>query len=173
MMILVLSQTGQVEFRPPPAVHDPYLAAPTVCPHIPYRSSAQEPLTEFSGPVRQLGEDFFEQMVGVVQPDSSYSTHGYTARDYGILSSEPFMGRQSADLRFEGNRGFGEEPDMDAGDEEQPVPLAHVAPTSGSDGWPHNDKGKGLTGSFMLIMSKILGSRNKRPDKARDVPAPT
>ncbi|KAI5647977.1 hypothetical protein M9H77_33982 [Catharanthus roseus] len=38
--------------QPLPAVYDPYLATPTVCPHIPYRSSAQEPLTEFSGPAR-------------------------------------------------------------------------------------------------------------------------
>ncbi|KAI5676101.1 hypothetical protein M9H77_07051 [Catharanthus roseus] len=35
--------------HPPPAVYDPYLHAPTVRPHIPYRSSAQEPLNEFSG----------------------------------------------------------------------------------------------------------------------------
>ncbi|KAI5649948.1 hypothetical protein M9H77_35953 [Catharanthus roseus] len=34
--------------QPPSAVYDPYLAAPTVRPHIPYRSSAQELLTEFS-----------------------------------------------------------------------------------------------------------------------------
>ncbi|KAI5680821.1 hypothetical protein M9H77_02048 [Catharanthus roseus] len=45
--------------QPPPTVYDPYLAAPTVRPHIPYRSSAQEPLTEFSGHARQLGAKFF------------------------------------------------------------------------------------------------------------------
>ncbi|KAI5649139.1 hypothetical protein M9H77_35144 [Catharanthus roseus] len=176
--------------QPPPAVYDPYLAAPTVRPHIPYRSSAQE----------QLGVDFFLQMVGAVQPDSSYSTHGYAAGDYGVSSSEPFMGRQSADLRFEGNWGLGEEPDRraddggdgdgydddddddddddsedseDVGDEEQPVPLAPVASASGSDGRPRHRKVKGLADSFMSVMSKISGSRNKRPDKARDVPAPT
>ncbi|KAI5661624.1 hypothetical protein M9H77_20947 [Catharanthus roseus] len=38
--------------QPPPAVYDPYLAAPTVHPYIPYRSSVQEPLTEFSGHAR-------------------------------------------------------------------------------------------------------------------------
>ncbi|KAI5657511.1 hypothetical protein M9H77_26304 [Catharanthus roseus] len=131
-------------------------------------------------------------MVGAVQPHSSYCTHGYTAGDYGVSSSKPFMGRQSADLRFEGDRGLGEEPDRvrslhiggekneraddngdgdgddndddgeDAGDEEQPVPMAHVVPASGSDGWPRHGKGKGLT-----------GSRDKRTDKALDVPAPT
>ncbi|KAI5676972.1 hypothetical protein M9H77_07922 [Catharanthus roseus] len=135
-------------------------------------------------------------MIGVVQPDSSYNTHGYIARDYGVSSFEsfePFMGRQFADLRFEGDRGLGEEPDRvrslyirgeedkraddggdgdgddddnddgaDVGDEEQPVPLAPAAPTSGSNGRPHHRKGKWLT-----------GSHNKRPDKARDVSAPT
>ncbi|KAI5649184.1 hypothetical protein M9H77_35189 [Catharanthus roseus] len=109
-------------------VYDPYLAAPTVRPHISYRFSAQEPLTKFSGPTRQLGVEFFEQIVGAVQPDSSYSTHGYTARDYGVSSSEPFVERQPTDLRFEG-----------------------------------------LTDSFMSVMSKILGTRNKSPDKARDI----
>ncbi|KAI5659391.1 hypothetical protein M9H77_28184 [Catharanthus roseus] len=87
--------------------------------HIPYRSSAQEPLTEFSGLSRQLGTEFFKQMIGAVQPDSSYSIHGYTAGDSGISSSEPFMR------------------------------------------------------SFMSVISKISMSCNKRPDKARDVPAPT
>ncbi|KAI5648771.1 hypothetical protein M9H77_34776 [Catharanthus roseus] len=66
-------------------------ASPTVRPHIPYRSSAQEPLTEFSGPARHA--------------------HGYTVGDYGVSSSKPFMGRQSADLRFDGDRSLGEEHD--------------------------------------------------------------
>ncbi|KAI5668128.1 hypothetical protein M9H77_17981 [Catharanthus roseus] len=51
-------------------VYDPYLHAHIVRPHIPYRSSAQEPLNEFSGPVRKLGIEY-----------------------YGISSSEPFIGR--------------------------------------------------------------------------------
>ncbi|KAI5656359.1 hypothetical protein M9H77_25152 [Catharanthus roseus] len=34
-------------------------------------------------------------------------------------------------------------------------------------------KGKGLTGSFMSVMSKIAGSRNKRPEVAHKVPVPT
>ncbi|KAI5654706.1 hypothetical protein M9H77_31893 [Catharanthus roseus] len=34
-------------------------------------------------------------------------------------------------------------------------------------------EGKGLTGSLMSVMSKFAGSRNKRPDVVRDVPAPT
>ncbi|KAI5671965.1 hypothetical protein M9H77_12329 [Catharanthus roseus] len=93
--------------QPPHAVYDPYLAAPTVRPHIPYRSSAQEPLTEFSVSARQLGTEFFEQMVGAVHPDSSYSTHGYIAGDYGVSSFEPFMGRHFAYLRFEGDKSLG------------------------------------------------------------------
>ncbi|KAI5648028.1 hypothetical protein M9H77_34033 [Catharanthus roseus] len=122
-------------------------------------------------------------MVGAVQPDSSYSTHGYTAGDYDVSSSKPFIGRQSSYLRFEGDRSLGEEPNKDkradnggdgdddddddddddgedAGDEEQPVPLVPVAPASGFDGRPRHKKGKGLTGSFIS-------------DKARDVLAPT
>ncbi|KAI5649783.1 hypothetical protein M9H77_35788 [Catharanthus roseus] len=131
-------------------VYDPYLVAPTVRPHMPYRSSAQEPLTKFSGP-----------------PDSLYSTHAYTARDYGVSSSELFMGRQSVDLRFEederaddGGDGNDDDDDENDGDEEQPVP---VAPASGSDGRPRHGKGRGLTGR----------PRNKKLDKACDVPAPT
>ncbi|KAI5662405.1 hypothetical protein M9H77_21728 [Catharanthus roseus] len=61
----------------------------------------------------------------------------------------------------------------DDGDEEQTVYVAPVAPASGSDRGPRHKKGKSLTGSFMSVMSKIAGSRNKRPEVARDVPAPT
>ncbi|KAI5656299.1 hypothetical protein M9H77_25092 [Catharanthus roseus] len=63
--------------------------------------------------------------------------------------------------------------DDDDGDEEQTVHVAPVAPASGSDGRPRHGKGKGLTGSFMSVMSKFAGSRNKRPEVARDVSAPT
>ncbi|KAI5647526.1 hypothetical protein M9H77_33531 [Catharanthus roseus] len=35
------------------------------------------------------------------------------------------------------------------------------------------DGDRGLTASFMSVMSKFAGSRNKRPEVARDVPAPT
>ncbi|KAI5659648.1 hypothetical protein M9H77_28441 [Catharanthus roseus] len=127
-------------------------------------------------------------MVGTAPQDSSYSTLDYTATTYGVSSSEPYIGRHSTDRDFEGDRGLGEEYDRrvdddgdgdddddqdeseDVGDEKQPVP---VAPASGSDGWPRHGKGKGLTGNFMSVMSKISGSRNKRPDVTRDVLAPT
>ncbi|KAI5678016.1 hypothetical protein M9H77_08966 [Catharanthus roseus] len=99
--------------QPPPAVYDPYLAAPTVRSHIPYRSLAQEPLTEFSGPARQgLGEE----------PDRVRSLH--------IRGEED----ERAD---DGGDGDGDDDDSeDAGDKEQPVPLAPVAPTSRSNGRP-------------------------------------
>ncbi|KAI5656432.1 hypothetical protein M9H77_25225 [Catharanthus roseus] len=48
-----------------------------------------------------------------------------------------------------------------------------MAPASGSDGHPRHGKGKGLTDSFTSVMSKISGSRNKRPNVAREVSAPT
>ncbi|KAI5650633.1 hypothetical protein M9H77_36638 [Catharanthus roseus] len=48
-----------------------------------------------------------------------------------------------------------------------------MAPASGFNRRPCHGKGKGLTGSFLSVMSKISGSRNKRPDKAHDVLAPT
>ncbi|KAI5649409.1 hypothetical protein M9H77_35414 [Catharanthus roseus] len=79
--------------------------------HIPYRFSAQEPLNEFSSPTRKLGVDFFDQIVGRVPLDSSFSTYGYIAIDYGVSSSKPFIGRNSRDMGLERDRGLGEEPD--------------------------------------------------------------
>ncbi|KAI5662349.1 hypothetical protein M9H77_21672 [Catharanthus roseus] len=98
--------------------------------------------------------------------------------DFGVSSSEPYIGRP-VDRVCEGDRGLDEEHDRvhalhiegeadegeDAGDEEQPVLVAHA---SGSDRHPCHGKGKGLTGSFMSMMSKISGSRNKRPNVARN-----
>ncbi|KAI5658440.1 hypothetical protein M9H77_27233 [Catharanthus roseus] len=42
-------------------------------------------------------------MVGVIPPNSSYSKHDYTAIDYDVSSSEPFIGRHSADMCFKGS----------------------------------------------------------------------
>ncbi|KAI5676694.1 hypothetical protein M9H77_07644 [Catharanthus roseus] len=50
--------------HPPDIVYDPYLDAPTVRPHIPYRSVAQEPPQEFSSQLSQIRVEFFYQMVG-------------------------------------------------------------------------------------------------------------
>ncbi|KAI5674384.1 hypothetical protein M9H77_14748 [Catharanthus roseus] len=61
----------------------------------------------------------------------------------------------------------------DDGDEEQTVYVTPVAPAGGSDWHPRHGKEKGLTGSFMSVMSKIARSRNKRPEVAHDVPAAT
>ncbi|KAI5682774.1 hypothetical protein M9H77_04002 [Catharanthus roseus] len=126
----------------------PTYIASTVRPHIPYRSAAQEPLKEFSGQPRQIGVEFFDQMVGTAPQDSSYSTLGYTATAYDVSFSEPYIGRHSTDRGFEGDRAYddgdGDDDDQDdgedAGDEEQPVP---VAPASGSDGRPRHGKRKG------------------------------
>ncbi|KAI5662527.1 hypothetical protein M9H77_21850 [Catharanthus roseus] len=122
--------------QPPPALYDPYIHAPSVRPHIPYRSKVQEPLNEFSGPGRNLGAEFFEQLVGEVLP-----IH-HTA--YMITHPLIMMVHDDNDNYDDGD---------DARDEEEPVPLApvaHAAAVSSSD-----------------------GSRNKRPDKARDVTTPT
>ncbi|KAI5668354.1 hypothetical protein M9H77_18207 [Catharanthus roseus] len=73
--------------------------------------------------------------------------------------------------------GDGGDDDQDEGDdgsdEEQPVPVAPVAHASRSDGCPRHGKVKGLTDSFMSVMSKIVGSRNKRPEVACEVLGPT
>ncbi|KAI5650229.1 hypothetical protein M9H77_36234 [Catharanthus roseus] len=145
------------------------------------------------------GTKFFYQMVGAAPHDSSCSTHGYSHTDFGVSSSEPYIGRPAdrvceGDRGFEGDRGLGEEHDRvqalhiegetdeggddsydddqdegeDAGDEEQPVLVVPVAHASGFDERPHHGIGKGLTGNFMSMMSKISGSRNKRPDVARE-----
>ncbi|KAI5677449.1 hypothetical protein M9H77_08399 [Catharanthus roseus] len=194
-------RSAHLPSHPPDTIYDPYLHAPTIRPCIPYRSAAQEPILEFSGHPRQIGVEFFYQMVGTAPHDSSCSIHGYSHADFGVSSSEPYIGRP-ADMVCEGDRGLGEEHDKvrslhikgetdeggdddgnggnddqeegeDAGNEEQPVPMAHVAPASGSDGRLLHGKRKGLTGSFMSIMNKISGSRNKRPDVAREVLTPT
>ncbi|KAI5654856.1 hypothetical protein M9H77_32043 [Catharanthus roseus] len=114
-------------------------------------------------------------------------------------SQPPLQLHLSYTLGFEGNRGLGEEHDRvhalhiegeadeggdyggdddqdegeDAGDEEQPMPVAPVAHANGFDGRSRHEKGKGLTGSFISMMSKISGSRNKRTNVTREVPAPT
>ncbi|KAI5676688.1 hypothetical protein M9H77_07638 [Catharanthus roseus] len=106
----VTNRTGRVEGRTITAssrgtVYDPYLNAPTVRPHIPYRSAAQEPLKEFNGQPRQIGVEFFYQMMGTAPQDSSYSTYGHIAIAYGVSSSKPYIGRHSTYRGFEGDRG--------------------------------------------------------------------
>ncbi|KAI5653186.1 hypothetical protein M9H77_30373 [Catharanthus roseus] len=152
--------------HPPNTVYDPYLHAPTIRPRIPYRSA--------------IGVEFFYQMVGTTPHDSSCSTHGYSHADFGVSSSEPYIGkpvyRGEANERGDdsGDGGDdGEDEGEDASDEEQPMPAAPVAHASGSDGRPRHENRKGLLESFMSMIKKISRSRNKRPDVACEVLAPT
>ncbi|KAI5668507.1 hypothetical protein M9H77_18360 [Catharanthus roseus] len=130
--------------------------------------------------------------------DSSCSTHGYSHAEYGVSSSDPYGNRvvgeeqervRSLHIQGEADErgdddgdgsdddGGGGDDDQDDGDddgdEEHTVFVALVVPASGSDRRPRHGKGKGLTGSFMSVMSKFVGSRNKRPEVARDVTTPT
>ncbi|KAI5672138.1 hypothetical protein M9H77_12502 [Catharanthus roseus] len=132
-------------------VYDPYLHAPIVRPHIPYRSVALEPIQEFNSQPRQIGVELFYQIVGAAPQDFLYGTYGHIATAYGVSSSECYIGRHSTDKGFEGDRdervddnGDGDDDNQDdgenAGDEEQPV---LVAPARGSDRWPRHGQGKG------------------------------
>ncbi|KAI5661563.1 hypothetical protein M9H77_20886 [Catharanthus roseus] len=163
--------------HPPTALHDSLVHAPSVRPHIPYKSKFQE-LVEFSIP-----------------PDSSYSTHDYTTTDYGISSSEPFVGKDYGDIGIEGDRGVDSEPATvgslhidgeddwrvhdhdddnnddddygdDAGDEEEHLPMApvaHATPILSSCGRPRPRKGKRLTGSFISVMRGLHGMQRRLP----------
>ncbi|KAI5655484.1 hypothetical protein M9H77_32671 [Catharanthus roseus] len=146
-------------------VYDPYLHALTILrPRIPHRSATQEPILEFRGQPRQIGVEFFYQMLSAAPQDSSCSTHGYSHAKYGVSSPDPYV--PGEDRVFEGDKVVGEEQERrsdddgdggdddqdegdDNGDEEQTVYVAPVAPASGSDERPHHGKGKGLTGSFI------------------------
>ncbi|KAI5677442.1 hypothetical protein M9H77_08392 [Catharanthus roseus] len=156
-------------------IHDPHLHAPTVVrPRIPYRSAIQEPILEFRGQPRQIGVEFFNQMLGAAPQDSSCNTHGYSHAEYGVSSSDPYV-PGPADRVFEGDRIVGGEADErgdddgdggdddqddgdDDGDEEQTIYVTPVAPAIGSDERPRHRKGKGLTGNFMLP----IGSKQRQ-----------
>ncbi|KAI5654228.1 hypothetical protein M9H77_31415 [Catharanthus roseus] len=105
--------------HPTDTAYDPYLHAPTIVrPRIPYRSAIQEPILYDGGQSRQIGVEFFDQMLGAARQDSSCSTHGYSHAEYGVSSSDPYA--------------------------------------------------RGLQIGFF----RLAGSRNKRPEVARDVPIP-
>ncbi|KAI5667574.1 hypothetical protein M9H77_17427 [Catharanthus roseus] len=152
------------------------------------------PVTDRTGRVKgrtviasSKGVEFFYQILGAAPQDSSCSIHGYSHAKYGISSSDPYGDMVVGDeqervrsLHIQGDDdgdGGDDDDDQDEDDndgyEEQSVYFAPVALASGSDGYPLHGKGKGLTGNFMSVMSKIARSCNKRPEVARDVPAPT
>ncbi|KAI5653569.1 hypothetical protein M9H77_30756 [Catharanthus roseus] len=123
----------------------------------------------------------------------------YGATNYGNPSSDARLGRDfgtSGDgdrtrskehvmvgsLCIEGGENDEDEPEDDGGDDDddgddhgdddddESVPVAHAS----SFGYrPAPGKGKGLTGSFMSVMSKIAGSRQKRPKKSCPTTNPT
>ncbi|KAI5647965.1 hypothetical protein M9H77_33970 [Catharanthus roseus] len=90
-------------------VYDPYLQAPTVVrPCIPYRSAIQEPILYDGSQPRQIGIEFFDQMLGAAPQDSSCRIHGYSHAEYDISSFDPYV-LGPADRVSEGDRVFGEE----------------------------------------------------------------
>ncbi|KAI5683036.1 hypothetical protein M9H77_04264 [Catharanthus roseus] len=123
--------------QPPQTSYDPYahtLSLPIRMPGLDptqHFSRTQILLNDVSGPGLQLGTQFFEQLAGSVQVDSSYSGIEYEATARGNPSS-------------------------DVGDDHEPVPVVEASSSC------HRfalGKGKGLTGNFMSVMSKIAGSR--------------
>ncbi|KAI5672789.1 hypothetical protein M9H77_13153 [Catharanthus roseus] len=161
--------SSQSPSYPTPTLYDPYVHAPSIRPHIPYRFKAWEPLNEFNVP-----------------PDSSYNTHDYTATDFGVSSSEPFIGRDSGepdkvrslhiggedDERVHDDGDDDDDDSNDPGDEEQPVPLAPVAPASSSGGRPRHGKGKGLTKQFHVGYEGLLGVLRRLPIFTRNLVRP-
>ncbi|KAI5673982.1 hypothetical protein M9H77_14346 [Catharanthus roseus] len=118
--------------------------------------------------------------------DSSYSGADYRATDCSNPSSDAGLGRDSG-TSGDSDMTRSEEPVMDDEDEpeddgggdddgnghnddDEPVPVAHA---SSSGCRPASGKGKGLTGSFISVMSKITRSRQKRPEKPRPPTNPT
>ncbi|KAI5663197.1 hypothetical protein M9H77_22520 [Catharanthus roseus] len=156
-----------------------------------YFSKTQIPLNEVSGLGLQLGAQFFELLVASVLVDSFYSGADYGVTDCGIPSSDVGMGRDSGtsrdgdrtrseepvmvcSLHIHGGEDDEDEPEDDGGDDDdddsdghgdndEPIPVAHA---SSSGCTPAPGRGKGLTDSFMSVMSKIARSRQKRPEKS-------
>ncbi|KAI5675430.1 hypothetical protein M9H77_06380 [Catharanthus roseus] len=128
--------------HPTDTIHDPYLHAPTVI----------RPCILYRSAIQEPILEFRDQ-----------------PRQIGGEADE-----RSDDNGDGGDDGGEDDQDEgdDDGDDEQTVYVAPVAPASGSDRRSRHGKGKGLTSSFMSVMSKIAGSRNERPKMARDVPAP-
>ncbi|KAI5656835.1 hypothetical protein M9H77_25628 [Catharanthus roseus] len=100
--------------QPPPV---PFRSRPSLLSHlshtpIPYRAYGYAHLPLH--PLPAMYDPYLHaptQIVGAVPPDSSYNTHDYTATNYGVSSSEPFIERHSTDMYFKGDRGLGKEHD--------------------------------------------------------------
>ncbi|KAI5649817.1 hypothetical protein M9H77_35822 [Catharanthus roseus] len=160
--------SSQPSSHPTDTVCDPYLHAPTIRPRIPYRSATQEPILEFIDRV-------CEGDIGL-EGDRGVGEEQERVRSLHIEGEGDEKGDDDDD-NGDGDGDGGGDDDQDeaddVGDEEHPVLMVPVAHASGSYGRPRHEKGKGLTGSFMSVMSKFVGSRNKRSEVAHEVPALT
>ncbi|KAI5675666.1 hypothetical protein M9H77_06616 [Catharanthus roseus] len=171
----------------PRTSYDPYAHAPFLPICIPgldpkqYFSRTQIPLNEVIGPGLQLGAHFFEQLAGSIQVDSSYSGAEYGATDRGNYSSDAgWVGILCEDDGGHDNDDDDDDDDDDDGDgdgdddgdgnDHELVPMVEAL-SSGHRLTP--GKGKGLTSSFISVMSKIAGSQQKRPEKLRPPTNPT
>ncbi|KAI5680866.1 hypothetical protein M9H77_02093 [Catharanthus roseus] len=88
--------SAQSSSHPTDTVYDLYLHAPTIRPHIPYRSITQELILEFIDQPRQIGAKSFYQIFGAAPQDSSCSTHGYSHAKNDVSSSIPYVPRPTA-----------------------------------------------------------------------------
>ncbi|KAI5654119.1 hypothetical protein M9H77_31306 [Catharanthus roseus] len=184
----VMDRTGRVEGCPitassrgeagsstqPPVV--PFRSRPPFQPHMSHTRVPYEPYGSTHPPSHPTDTvcDPYLHAPTVVRPRIPYKS--------AIQESILYDGREAderGDDDGDGGDDDGDDGDDDQddgdddGDKEQTVHVAPVAPASGSDRRPRHGKGKGLAGSFMWVMSKFAGSRNKRTEVARDVSAPT
>ncbi|KAI5683353.1 hypothetical protein M9H77_04581 [Catharanthus roseus] len=171
--------------QPPQTSYDPYAHASSLPIRMPgldptqHFSRTQILLNDVSGLGLQLDAQFFEQLVGSSPMDSSYSGAEYGATARGNSSSNVGLGRDSVGfLRIHSSEGNEDEREDDGGhddgddddddddndDDHKPV-LVVEASSSGHR--PKPGKEKGLTDSLISLMSKIAGSRQKRPENSR------
>ncbi|KAI5656510.1 hypothetical protein M9H77_25303 [Catharanthus roseus] len=123
--------------HPTNTVYDLYLYVPTIVrPRIPYRSPIQESILDLRGQPRQIGVEFFYQMLGAARQDSSCSTHGYSHAEYGVLSSDPYV-LGPANRVFEGSRNKRSEVARDV-----PVPTQKRKKVKASD-WEQIEAAEG------------------------------
>ncbi|KAI5682891.1 hypothetical protein M9H77_04119 [Catharanthus roseus] len=163
--------SAQPSSHPTDTIYDPYLHALTIRPRIPYRSTTQKPILEFIAPPLKI---LHAAHMGILMLSMVFQLlflmHGGLQIGYVrvILALRMIGGlerrKKESNPYILRERRMREDEGDDAGDEEQPVHVAPMAHSSGSDGHPRHGKGKGLTGSFMSVMSKIAGPRNKRPE---------